>query len=206
MIVPDNQTTHERAVAIIRAGGVIAFRTDTFYGLGADPFNARALQHIAELKGREGKPILVVISDRGQVERFVARQTSAFTTAADAFWPGPITLVAPAVAALPTELTAGGELIGLRFPADENLTTFVRLCGGALTATSANLTGSPPAESAQQVEEYFGESVDLIIDGGTTQASQASTVLDVSQAKPRIVREGMVSRATLEEVLGSLAD
>lgn len=206
MILPDSQTTRVRAAAIIKAGGVFAFRTDTFYGLGADPFNAQAIQHISELKNRERKPILVVISDRVQVERFVARQSSAFTMVADAFWPGPLTLVSPAVAALPPELTAGGESIGLRLPDDDNLRTLVRLCGGALTATSANLSGSPPAESAQQVEEYFGESVDLIIDGGTTQASKASTVLDVNQPTPRLIREGVVSRASLEKVLGSLAE
>lgn len=204
MIVSDSEIAREQAARIVKAGGVIAFRTDTFYGLGADPFNSNAVRRICELKGREGKPILIIISDVAQVARFVIDQTSAFTLAADAFWPGPLTLVGPAAANLPEELTAGTATIGLRLPDEDNLRSFLRLCGGALTATSANLSGRPPAESVRQVEESFGEEVDLIIDGGMTQVSQASTVLDVSQSIPRIIREGAIVRANLENVLGSL--
>jgi L-threonylcarbamoyladenylate synthase len=204
MIVPDNEVGRERAAGVVKAGGVIAFRTDTFYGLGADPLDAKAVKRISELKGREGKPILVVISDRSEVGRFVVKPSSAFTIAAEAFWPGPLTLVGSAVATLPQELTAAGGTIGLRLPDDDGLRSLVRLCGGALTATSANLSGRSPAASARQVEESFGESLDLIIDGGITQVTAASTVLDVSQSTPRIVREGVIPRASLEKMFGKL--
>lgn len=204
MILPDNESTRDRAADIIRTGGVIAFRTDTFYGLGADPFNANAVRRIVELKGRDGKPILLVISDLAQVERFIIKQSSAFTRAADAFWPGPLTLVGRAIPNLSQDLTAGTGTIGLRLPDDGSLRSLLRLCGGALTATSANISGSPPAESVKQVEEYFGESIDLIIDGGETIVTHASTVLDVSQSMPRIIREGVIPRASLAEALGSL--
>lgn len=204
MILPDNQSTHSQAAAVIKAGGVIAFRTDTFYGLGADPFNPRAVQRINEIKGREGKPILIVISDRNEVSRFITNQSRAFTLAADMFWPGPLTLIGPTVDVLPEELTAGTGTIGLRLPDDDLLRAFVRLCGGALTATSANVSGSPPARSAEEVRGYFSGKVDLIIDGGTTEASNASTVVDVTGPQPRVVREGMISRLNLERVLGQV--
>jgi L-threonylcarbamoyladenylate synthase len=204
MILPDNESTRQRAAEIVRTGGVIAFRTDTFYGLGADPFNAKAIRRIGELKGRDGKPILLVISDLAQVGKFIVKQSSAFNRAADAFWPGPLTLVAPAVVNLPQDLTAGTGTIGLRLPDDDSLRSFLRLCGGALTATSANIAGRPPAESVQQVEESFADSIDLVIDGGKTLVTHASTVLDVSQSVPRIIREGVIPKRSLEKVLGSL--
>ena len=204
MILPDNELTRHRAAEIIRHGGVIAFRTDTFYGLGADPFNADPVRRIVELKGRDGKPILLVISDLAQVEMFISKQSTAFTTAADAFWPGPLTLVGPAVPNLSQDLTAGTGTIGLRLPEDDNLRSLLRVCGGALTATSANISGLPAAESVNQVEEYFGESINLIIDGGVTRVTHASTVLDVSQSIPKIIREGVIPRISLQEALGSL--
>ncbi|HEX6731994.1 MAG TPA: L-threonylcarbamoyladenylate synthase [Pyrinomonadaceae bacterium] len=204
MILPDNESTRVRAAETVKNGGVIAFRTDTFYGLGAGPFDPNAVRRIVELKGRDGKPILLVISDLAQVEMFILKQSSAFTRAADAFWPGPLTLVGPAVPNLSDDLTAGTGTIGLRLPDNDSLRSLLRLCGGALTATSANISGLPPAESVNQVEEHFGESIDLIIDGGVTRVTHASTVLDVSQSISRIIREGVISRTSLEEVLGSL--
>jgi L-threonylcarbamoyladenylate synthase len=204
MIFPDNEATRERAAGIVKGGGVIAFCTDTFYGLGADPFNANAVQRVCALKGRRGNPILVVIADRTEVERFIVHQSSAFTKAADAFWPGPLTLVGSCVPNLSQDLTAGTGTIGVRLPDDDSLRSLLRLCGGALTATSANISGHPPAESVNQVEEYFGESIDLIIDGGVTHVTHASTVLDVSQSIPRIIREGEIPRTSLKEVLRSL--
>jgi len=202
VISSDTETTRERVVKIIASGGVIGFRTDTFYGLGADPFNAKAVRRISELKGRDGKPILLLISDHTYVARFVTHQSNIFTLAADSFWPGPLTLVAKANPSLPEELTAGTATIGLRLPDDESVRTMVRLCGGALTATSANLTGEPPATSAEQVERYFSSRLDLIVDAGESPAKQPSTVLDVTSAVPRVVREGAVSREALKRVLG----
>jgi L-threonylcarbamoyladenylate synthase len=202
VIQTDTKSTREQAAQIVAAGGVIAFRTDTFYGLGANPFKATGVQRVAELKNRDGKPILVVISDRAEVERFLVNESSIFTRSADAFWPGPLTLVGPAVDSLSRELTAGTGTIGLRLPAEQDLRALIRLCGGALTATSANISGQPPANSAQEVFSYFGYSVDLIIDGGEVEATQPSTVLDVTQAVPVLIREGAIARTALERVLG----
>lgn len=184
---------NSRAAKIISDGGVIAFRTDTFYGLGADPFNAAAVARIIELKGREeNKPILLLLSDASVADRFIADRSQAFEDVARKFWPGPLTIVGVAVANLPPKITAGTGTVGVRVPADESVRELVGECGGALTATSANPSGSEPARSAEEVKEYFGDLVDLVIDGGEVTATEPSTVLDVTTSPPRVVREGAI--------------
>ena len=205
MIVPDDGAARERAAEITSQGGVIAFRTDTFYGLGADPFNATAVKRIRELKGREGdKPILLLISDDKQIPRFISKQSSVFTEVAKRFWPGPLTIVGEGREDLPAELTAGTGTIGLRLPDDKDVRELVRPCGGALTATSANLSGQPEARSANDVASYFPTGIDLIIDDGEVTATRPSTVIDLSGPEPRIIREGGVKAAELESFLHSL--
>jgi L-threonylcarbamoyladenylate synthase len=189
------------AAEIIASGGVIAFRTDTFYGLGADPFNQTAVARIRELKGREDdKPILLLVSDAAVVERVIAERSPAFTRAAAAFWPGPLTIIGVAVAALPQEITAGTGTVGVRLPAAETVRTLVRECGGVLTATSANLSGREPARSAEQVAHYFPHGLQLIVDDGLVTATEPSTVLDATTTTPRIVREGALRRDVIEQL------
>jgi len=186
---------------LISSGGVVAFRTDTFYGLGADPFNATAVARIRALKGREeDKPILLLISDREQTDRLIAASSEMFKSVASEFWPGPLTIVGFAAAMLPEEITAGTGTVGVRLPADEKVREFVRDCGGALTATSANPSGSEPARSAREVAAFFPDGIDLIVDGGDVTATEPSTVLDVTTSPPRIVREGAVTRSTVEQL------
>jgi L-threonylcarbamoyladenylate synthase len=181
------------AAKIISQGGVIAFRTDTFYGLGADPFNATAVARIRALKGREeNKPILLLIAGASEADRFIAERSEQFEEVAKKFWPGPLTIVGRAVANLPEEITSGTETVGVRVPADSNVRELVRECGGALTATSANPSGREPARSAAEVREYFREEIDLVIDGGEVTATEPSTVLDVTTDPPRVIREGAV--------------
>ncbi len=204
-ILADSETARAQAASIISEGGVIAFRTDTFYGLGADPFNEAAIKRIRELKGREGnKPILLLISDGRQISRFISKQSSIFTEVTKRFWPGPLTIVGPARDELPDELTAGSGTIGLRLPANEEVRAIVRACGGALTATSANFSDQPDARSAGDVASYFPTGIDLIIDGGDVNATKASTVIDLSGTEPRIVREGAISASELESFFHSL--
>lgn len=175
---------------------MIAFRTDTFYGLGADPFNATAVAKIRELKGREDdKPILLLLSDPSVADRFIADRSEAFEEVARRFWPGPLTIVGVAMANLPPEITAGTGTVGVRVPADSEVRELIRVCGGALTATSANPSGSAPARSANELANYFGDRIDLVIDGGEVTATEPSTVLDVTTSPPRVVREGAI-RAT----------
>jgi L-threonylcarbamoyladenylate synthase len=201
MIQNDNAETRADAARIIAAGGVIAFRTDTFYGLGVDPFNAEAVRKVRELKGREdAKPILLLISDENEVDRFI-QQSTFFKLVARGHWPAPLTLIGVARPEVPAELTASTNSLGLRLPDDEDVRALVRGCGGALTATSANTSGQPPARTANEVQSYFPTGIDLIIDGGVVTATEPSTVLDVSSSNARLVREGAISREELKEVL-----
>jgi L-threonylcarbamoyladenylate synthase len=204
MIVKDGEEAHKRAAKVIAAGGVIAFRTDTFYGLGADPFNPKALRRVNELKGRDGKPILVVISDAIEAERFIINRSKLFDTVCARHWPGALTIVVIARPEVPHELTAGSGTVGLRLPDDESVRSFIRTCGGALTATSANHAGESPARTADVVTRYFPFGLDLIIDDGVAQSDKPSTVLDLSRPEVRLLREGVISRAELEGTLKDL--
>jgi L-threonylcarbamoyladenylate synthase len=190
-----------KASEAISKGGVIAFRTDTFYGLGADPFNPLAVARVRELKGREDdKPILLLISDHAQVERLIVNRSKSFTRAVEKFWPGPLTVIGSAVATLPEEVTAGTGTVGVRLPAVEQVRELVRECGGILTATSANPSGSEPARSAQEVAGYFSSGIDLIVDGGEVGVTEPSTVLDALASPPRVVREGAIKRSVIEQL------
>ena len=200
MIQSDSEATRARAAKVIQSGGVIAFRTDTFYGLGADPLNPSAIRKIKELKGREdGKPILLLISDDDQVDRFI-QQSEFFKLVARGHWPAPLTLIGAARPEVASELTAGTNSLGVRLPDDDSVRALVRACGGALTATSANVSGQPPARTAQEVARYFPTGIDLIVDAGEATATEPSTVLDVSKSEPRLVREGAISRDDLKEL------
>jgi L-threonylcarbamoyladenylate synthase len=202
MILKDNPETRERAAAVVRAGGLVAFRTDTFYGLGADPSNRDALQKLLALKGREdGKPILLVISDMSEAARFSVGNSKLFDAVSARYWPGALTLVVRARAELPEELTAGTGTIGLRLPADGEVCEVVRACGGALTATSANRAGEPPARTAGEVAQAFPNGLSLIVDGGAARTQQPSTVLDVSRGEARLIREGVISWRELLETI-----
>ena len=199
MIQEDNEQTRIKAARIIASGSVIAFRTDTFYGLGADPLNRDAVARIKKLKGREDdKPILLLISDADEGDRFV-EQSVFFKMVAVGHWPAPLTLIGVARPEVPIELTAGTHSLGVRLPDDEDVRTLVRACGGALTATSANPSGQPPARNAMEVQNYFPAGIDLIIDGGEVTAMEPSTVLDLTGTKARLVREGAITREELGE-------
>jgi len=204
MIVPYTEETLGHAAKLIANGGVIAFRTDTFYGLGANPLNSNAVVRIKKLKDREGsQPILLLIGDPSDVDHLIVEKSEDFELVARSFWPGPLTIIGRAASKLSNELTAGTGTVGVRLPNDEEVRVLVRVCGGALTATSANLSGDPPARSAEEVADYFPTGIDLIIDGGEVVATtEPSTVLDLSQPEPRVIREGAVSQKTLEGVLG----
>ncbi|MBD0371312.1 MAG: threonylcarbamoyl-AMP synthase [Pyrinomonadaceae bacterium] len=204
-ILPDTEATREHARRIVEAGGVVAFRTDTFYGLGADPFNPTGVSRINRLKEREGrKPVLVVISDSEVAERFMAEKAALFDELTNHYWPGALTVIVKARSSVPDGITAGSGTIGLRLPGDEDVRAFIRTCGGALTATSANLAGEPPARTAAEVAHYFPTELDLIIDAGDARTDKPSTVIDASPPHPRLIREGEIPRQDLERTLSAL--
>lgn len=202
MIISQSHENLTRVAGVVARGGVIAFRTDTFYGLGADPFNAGAVQKVKDLKGREGnKPILVLISDVEQLGRLIEARSPAFDELEKQFWPGALTIIGKATNQLPSELTAGTKTVGVRLPDDDRVRALLRACGGAVTATSANPSGEAGARSAAEALKYFGESIDLIVDGGATKTDQPSTVVDTTSDEVSLVREGVIAWPDIQSAL-----
>jgi L-threonylcarbamoyladenylate synthase len=209
VLCPDlSDTSVREAARVVRAGGVIAYPTDTFYGLGACPFDADAVRRIFDLKGRSttASPVLVLIRSRADLDSLVSEITPAAERLMEAFWPGPLTLVFRAAPAVPAALTAGTGTIGVRLPAHPGAQRVLEAVGGSLTGTSANRTGDPPATTAEDVRRALGSDVDVVLNGGATPGGPPSTVLDTTGTPPRLIREGRVPSSALRSVIGSLAD
>ena len=202
MITDYSDDSLKLAGETITRGGIIAFRTDTLYGLGVDPFNTDAIHKLKQLKGREeGKPILIVISERDQLARFIKEPSAAFNHLAKTFWAGPLTLIGKANESVPRDITAGTETVGVRLPDDDRVRALVSACGSALTATSANPSTLAPARNAQTVDDYFGEAIDLIVDDGEAKTDRPSTVVDVSGSEAKLIREGVLLWREIEKEL-----
>ncbi len=191
----------ELAAEIIRKGGIVAYPTDTLYGLGVNPFSQKAVRKLLKAKRRpieKGIPILVCSLN---VAEKIAYFTPEALTLAEKFWPGPLTIILEQRTPIPREVSGGKENIGLRVPNHPVPKLIAEKVGGAITGTSANISGAPPAADANQVAAQLGSSLDLILDGGRTKGV-ASTVVDLTKKLPLIVREGAISLEALEKVLG----
>jgi L-threonylcarbamoyladenylate synthase len=183
---------------VILQGGVAAFPTETFYGLGADARNEEALQKIFQIKGREeDKPLLLLIADRDWLSGLVRNIPPVAGRLMEKFWPGPLTLVFEASPRLSALLTGGTGTVGVRLSPHPVAQALIQAVGRAITATSANLSGQPSASVATEVFRALGNRVDAILDGGQTPGGLGSTVLDVSSLAPRIIRRGVISQAEL---------
>ncbi len=181
------------AVRIIKRGGVIAYPTETFYGLGADIGNAQALEKIYAIKGRRfDKPISIIIGSRENLATFARDITPAAETLMDRFWPGGVTLLFQAPYGLSEKLTAGTGKIGIRLSSNPVATLLAQHLSGAITATSANRSGEEECVSAHEVISAIGETVDAVIDGGRTQGGAGSTIVDTTVAPPVVIREGVI--------------
>lgn len=191
----------ERMRRVLGENGLIALPTESFYGLAVDPFNEQALVKLWQVKGRsKGKPVLVLIGERAQLNPFVRNIPPAATVLMNAFWPGPLTIVFPAVLGLSDAVTAGTRSVGIRFSAWQPLCELLQRVG-PLTGTSANREGMPPPTTAEEVRHYFGDALDLIVDAGPTPGGRPSTVIDV-QGPIRIIRDGAIDR---EHIVAQLA-
>jgi L-threonylcarbamoyladenylate synthase len=183
---------------VILQGGVAAFPTETFYGLGADARNEEALQKIFQIKGREeNKPLLLLIGDRDWLSGLVRNLPPVAGRLMEKFWPGPLTLVFEASPRLSALLTGGTGTVGVRLSPHPVAQALIQAVGRAITATSANLSGQPSASVAAEVFRALGNRVDAILDGGQTAGGLGSTVLDLSSPAPRIIRQGVISQAEL---------
>ncbi len=190
-------------VEILQGGGVIAYPTDTFYGLGANCFLEKAIQRIYRLKRREpSKPLSALVSNRNMVHSLAVEIPSLFWVLADQFWPGPLTLVLKASSDLPEEMLGPGESVGIRLPDLAWLRALIDKAKFPITATSANISGEREIEDPRKIKDIFSGIVDLIVDGGKTRGILPSTVVDLSSSRPQILREGAVLRSELEKYLG----
>ena len=197
------ETLHDAAydeiVSFLRRGGIIAFPTDTAYGLGVDPFNDAAVDLLFNVKGRpETKPILLIVDSVAMAES-ISHPSASFYEVVEKFWPGPLTLVVPAGPQLSVRVTAGTATIGLRWPSAPFANTLVRRFGRPVTATSANRSGEPATITAGEVRSQLGDTLDALIDGGALSVRGGSTLLDLTADPPVVLREGPVSFETLEE-------
>ena len=190
------------ACAVLRAGGVVAFPTETYYGLAVDPFNQAALSRLFSLKGRSAdKPVLLIIDNPSQLSTLAAEVPPPFTMLMERFWPGPLTLIFPGVASLPEMLTGHQGTIGVRVSSHPVARQLVRAFGQPITATSANLSGHPPAVVASGVRDQFGSEVDVVLDGGRTPGGQGSTLLGYQDGDICLLRAGVVPFAEIEAAL-----
>ncbi len=194
-----SESDFDGILSVLRRGGVIAFPTDTAYGLGADPFNTPAVARIFKIKERpEIKPILLLVSSLAMAKS-VSQPTPFFEEAARTFWPGPLTMIVHAASHLPPEVTAATNTIGLRWPAASFAAALVRRFEKPITATSANRGGMAAAVTAEEVRAQLAESVDVLVDGGELPARRGSTLLDLTRDVPVLLREGPIPFETLDE-------
>ena len=191
-----------KAAQILLGGGIIAYPTETFYGLGADATNEKAIQKIFAIKGRNFKnPIALIIGQTDDIYPLVQNVPQAAQKLMAAFWPGALTIVFSAADNVSPMITAGSGKIGLRVSSHPGAQGIVQKLKRPLTATSANLSGAPECISAADVSSQLGDKIDAIIDLGNTPGTKGSTIIDVTTTPPAILREGAISRKTIEKYI-----
>ena len=193
------QALVKEGVEILKEGGIVAFPTDTVYGLGADAFNPEAVGRIYEVKERPRHLSLPLLLDDILQISWVAQPLSGIALfLAKRFWPGGLTLVLAKAASLPSYLSSGST-IAVRVPGHPVCLALIQGLGGPLIGTSANISGMPAALTADEVREQLGEKADLIIDGGKCPSGKESTVVDVTGEVPVILRQGIITQDEIEE-------
>jgi L-threonylcarbamoyladenylate synthase len=195
----------EKAVEMLRAGGLVAFPTDTVYGVGAHAFLPQAVAKIYQAKERPFNKAIPLLLDSGeslpQVAQDIAPEAWLLTRK---FWPGALTMVLHRKPVVPDIVTGGGDTVALRVPDYTFTLRLIRAVGSPLATTSANLTGHADPQTAQEVTDYLEGQIGLILDGGRCPGGIPSTVIDLTSTPPAIVRTGAISRQALQEQLGEL--
>ena len=196
-----SETTIQRAALILRAGGVIAFPTETYYGLAVDPFNESAVDRLYAIKKRSRDlPILLLVDNIHQLPMIAASIPAIYQLLIHHFWPGPLSLVFPAHPRCSSRLTGGTATVAARHSPHPLAERLLKAFGGPVTATSANISGKPAATTAAEVETYFEDRVDLILDGGKTPGGLGSTLVTVKGDTVSCLRPGKVDFFLVQEV------
>ncbi len=195
----------ERGIIILKRGGVIAFPTDTVYGLGASSTDSRAVERIYQLKARPRHQALpLLLAKTSQISEVAQPVSQVAWQLAYKFLPGALTLVLPKRAAVSETVTAGGKTVAVRVPAHPVPQALVEGLGTPIIGTSANLSGKPPALTAGEVYSQFNGKIDLVIDGGPGSSGLESTIVDLTGGTPRILREGVISAERIKEICGNV--
>lgn len=192
----------EAAAAVIQAGGLCAVPTETVYGLAANGLDEAAVQKIYEVKGRPAvKPLSLMVPDADAFRKYGADVPPCAYTLAEAFWPGPLTIVVKAAPCVPKLVTAGGDTVGLRCPQQEQTQALLRACALPLAAPSANPSGAPSPKTAGEVLGYFEDKIDAVIDGGACGLGRESTIVSLSGAGYQLLRAGALDISAIRHAL-----
>jgi len=192
----------KRAVTILRQSGLVAYPTDTVYGLGACMTDIAAVDRIFQVKGRpKGMALPVLLADQAQIEQIVTSVPPAAQLLADAFFPGALTIILPKSDTVPDIITGGGKTVAFRIPNHPVPIALIKQLGKPIVGTSANLSGLNSALTAAEVIKQIGDKIDMVIDGGRCPGGIESTVVDLSGVKPVIRRQGAISIEKLRNIL-----
>ena len=190
------------AAETVKNGGVIAFPTETVYGLGCDPQNIQAVEQLLTIKGDRKKPFPVLVASLKDATK-IANVSSKGEKLAAKFWPGPLTVVFAKKDALSEVVTFGLDTVGLRMPNNQVALSLIQQSGGLLIGSSANFSGEKPPRSVLEMSEKLKETVDLVLDGGPATQGTPSTVVDLTLDEPKIVRQGPISLEQILKVISS---
>lgn len=193
-----------QATILLRSGGVVAFPTETVYGLGADVENDTAVRRIFSIKGRPADhPLIVHLADLGQIDRWARHVPDAVMRLAERFWPGPLTIILRRSRRVSDLVTGGLDTVGLRAPAHPVAQTLLREFGGGIAAPSANRFGRISPTRAEHVRTELGTGPDLILDGGDCQVGLESTIISLAGERPLLLRPGAIGPGELSETIGA---
>jgi L-threonylcarbamoyladenylate synthase len=203
----DDPKATERAQRLLSLGQVVAFPTDTVYGVGAHAFQSRAVATLYEVKKRPtDRAIPILVAEPADIERVARTVPGAAWRLVERFWPGGLTLVLPRAASIPAVVTAGGDTVAIRCPDHAIPLALMKAIGAPLAATSANLSGQPSPATAEQVLGQLRDRIPLIIDGGECPGGVPSSVLDLSLSPPRLLRTGAIPADDLRALLPDLIE
>lgn len=190
-----------KAAQIVKQGGIVAYPTETVYGLGCDPLNPHAVKRVLAIKQNRNKPFPVLAAKITDVSKIAFLSLNGKNLASK-FWPGPLTIVFPKKNALSNVVTFGLDSVGVRIPNNQVALSLIRLSGGLLVGSSANLTGETPPRSVEDMSKKLIDMVDVVLDGGATGHGKPSTVVDLSSGTPKILRDGPIS---FKQIMDTLA-
>ncbi len=200
---PEDSAIFEEAGRILRAGGVVAFPTETVYGLGAAVYCEEAIEQVFRAKGRPNdNPLIAHVADMDGLDQLVSHIPDTARQLAEAYWPGPMTLVLPKLPLVPDAVTAGLDTVGVRIPSDPNARAMLRAAGIPVAAPSANRSGKPSPTRAQHVLQDMDGRIDMILDGGECACGLESTVIDCSGQGITILRPGYITAQMIQDVTG----